>query len=113
MDNKKGSELLDDTAIESLTKQEARIADDAGRVGGSRNPTGAPLSDLANAAGATANANASSPTIDSGVLNQTILTGEIGAAGGSNLSGSDDITGGIANLDAETGAPVEQNEYNR
>ena len=114
MDNKKGSELLDDTAIESLTKQEAQVADDAGRVGGSKNPTGAPLADLASATGAaTSNANSNTSAVNSGVLNQTILTGENGAVGNSSSGGSNDITGGVANLDDKTDAPVEQNQYNQ
>lgn len=113
MDNKKGTELLNDTAVKTLSEQEAQIADDAGRVGGARNPTGAPLADLASAAGATQSTNVNSTTIDTGgVMNQTILPGEIGAAGTSSLGGSDDVTGGIANLDNTHDAPVKQNEYN-
>lgn len=93
--NKNQTDLLDPLAKNDLSDYEKQVVEDAQNVGVSTDATEA-LTDNAEGTG--------------GIIGQTLdadALDEIGKPGGES-----DMTGGIANLDETTKAPVEQNEYN-
>jgi hypothetical protein len=87
-DNDK-SGLVDQTALKPLTATDHEAISEAQNLGRSSVPNEASAADLAKAIGAGGNKDnqaGTTPAINSGVLNQTVLPGEIGSAGTSEDS---------------------------
>lgn len=94
--DRKQLDMLDPLAKNDISDYEKQVVEDAQNAGASSDKIEA----LRN--------NTESP---GGITGQTIDTEALKDIG--NPGGESDLTGGIANLDATTRAPVEQNEYNR
>lgn len=114
MNNEK-SDLLDTTAADTLTQKDKEALKEAPRSGNSPNPTGIAGTVMSDESyvGRGENPGLSGAANNSGVLGQTVNSGEIEAAQSSELGSETDISGGVSNLKELTDAPVEQNEYNR
>jgi len=88
------TEMLDPTAESKLSDDEIEVVRDAQNAGNSPKVIN--------------NDQAASGILQQTVNSEAIIAGKAGAVGGDA-----DISGGVANLDETTDAPVEQNEYNR
>ena len=109
--NDKRSELLDPAETNDLSEREKQVVKDAQNAGNSPKSAGA--------AGDTTGMNKSrkrgvaSTAARLGDLNKTVIPGAMGAIESDAPGDDSDISGGIANLNNTTDAPVEQNPYNR
>ena len=106
----KRSELLDPAATTDLSEREKQVVKDAQNTG--NNPKSAGAAGSTTGMNQSGKSSLSSTAARFGDLNKTVIPGAMGVIESTAPGGDTDISGGVANLDDTTDAPVEQNRYN-
>lgn len=114
MNNEQKSDLLDMSDAETLSERDKDALKSAPRAGSSSHPIGVAgvvMSDESGV-GRGESPGPDNAANDSGVLTQTVNSGEIEAAQAGETGNETDISGGVSNLEQSAGVPVELNKYN-
>lgn len=114
MNNDKKSDLLDMSDAKTLSERDKDALKSAPRAGNSSNPTGVAAVMMSDSldVGRGESPGLDNAANDSGVLTQTVNSGEIEAAQSSEPGNETDISGGVSNLEESSDVPVELNKYN-
>jgi hypothetical protein len=113
MNNDQKSDLLDTTEAKTLSERDKDALKSAPHSGNSPNATGIAGTVMSDEsyAGRGESPGLSNAENDSGVLSQTVNSGEIEAAQSSEQGNETDISGGVSNSEEPAGVHVKLNEY--